>query len=314
MAVLPVIIVSYKTERLLRQCLTALARSEGITLDITVVDNHSQDTSLDMLCREFPTVRVLPQNENRGFAKGVNVGLRSLGFEANQVAQVPAGSTPLVLLLNPDTEVRPDAIRLLVAFMDAHPAASAVGPQLIYPDGRFQHSSFAFPGILQIMLDFYPVHHRLLNSRLNGRYPRSELPFLVDHPLGACMLVRAAAIQQVGLLDEGYFMYVEEVDWCRRMHAAGWQIWTEPRAVVVHHEGQSTRQFREAMVVQLWRSRLRYYRKFYPPAYVACVRAAVRWGLRGERRKIAADSTLDSAEREKRLAAFREVESLWTVK
>ena len=313
MAALPVIIVSYKTERLLRQCLTALARSEGITLDITVVDNNSQDTSLDMVCREFPAVRVVPQSENLGFAKGVNVGLRGLGFQANPLDEAPTSSPPLVLLLNPDAEVRPDAIRTLIAFMDAHPAAGAVGPQLIYPDGKVQHSSFAFPGILQILLDFYPLNHRLLNSRLNGRYPGSEQPFLVDHPLGACMLVRATAIRQVGLLDEGYFMYVEEVDWCRRMQAAGWQIWTEPRAVVVHHEAQSTRQFREAMVVELWRSRLRYYRKFHSPAYVACVRLAVRWGLRGERRKIAKDTTLNPAEREKRLATFRDVESVWMV-
>src|SRR4051812_3421519 len=130
MAALPVIIVSYKTERLLRQCLTALARSEGINLDITVVDNYSQDSSLDMLCREFPAVRVLPQSENLGFARGVNSGLHSLGFEGSQHAEVPAGSPSLVLLLNPDTQVRPDAIRTLVAFMDAHPAAGAVGPQL----------------------------------------------------------------------------------------------------------------------------------------------------------------------------------------
>src|SRR5262249_8668387 len=162
-----------------------------------------QDATVDMVRREFPDVRLLPQCENLGFAKGVNVGLRALGFGATDTPTGDASASPYVLLLNPDTEVRPDAICTLVAFLDAHPAAGAVGPQLIYPDGKFQHSSFRFPGIMQVLLDFHPMHHRLMNSRFNGRYPRSAQPFAVDHPLGACILARAAALRQVGLLDEG---------------------------------------------------------------------------------------------------------------
>src|SRR5262249_53147474 len=135
-------------------------------------------------------------------------------------------------------------------------------------------------------LDFFPLHHRLLDSRVNGRYPRRATAFEIDHPLGACMLARREAIQQVGLLDEGYFMYVEEVDWCRRMRQAGWQIWCEPRAHIPHYEGQATRQFRQAMFVALWRSRMRYFRKYHSPAYVALIRNLIRLGLWNEARKL----------------------------
>ncbi|MEP7198369.1 MAG: glycosyltransferase family 2 protein, partial [Chloroflexota bacterium] len=204
---------------------------------------------------------------------------------------------------------RPDAIALLAQFMQSHPRAGAVGAQLIYPDGRRQQSAFRFPGLAQTFLDFFPLHHRLRDSRLNGRYPQRSTAFEIDHPLGACILARGDAIRQVGLLDEGYFMYVEEVDWCRRIKQAGWDIWCEPRAVIVHHEGQATRQFRAAMFAQLWRSRLRYFRKVHSPFYVACIRAIVRVGLWNEARKLAG-ANVSAAERARRLSAFAEVRAL----
>ncbi len=123
------------------------------------------------------------------------------------------------------------------------------------------------------------------------------------------MLVRSAAIEQVGLMDESYFMYVEEVDWCRRIRRAGWEIWCEPRAVVVHHEGQSTRQFRETMYVQLWQSRLQYFRKYFSPIHLACVRAAIRLGLWNERR-LARAAHMSDVERERRLGAISAVRAL----
>src|SRR5207302_7883633 len=137
-----------------------------------------------------------------------------------------------------------------VDFLEAHPMAAVVGPQLVYADGRFQHSAFHFPGIMQTALDLFPASGRVMASTLNGRYPRRCTPFQIGHPLGACFLTRTEAVSQVGLLDEGYFMYVEEIDWCRRIEQAGWQIWCDPRAVVVHYEGQATRQFPELMTLQ----------------------------------------------------------------
>jgi GT2 family glycosyltransferase len=118
-----------------------------------------------------------------------------------------------------------------------------------------------------------------MDSRLNGRIHASRAT-QIDHPLGACMLIRRQGWQDVGPLDEGYFMYLEEVDWCRRARARGWQIWHEPLARAVHHGGSSTRQQPDTMYAQLWRSRLRYYRRFHGPAFNRVVHAIMRVGLR----------------------------------
>ena len=319
MAVLPVVIVSYNTAALLRRCLAALQQGTGPPLDILVVDNGSRDDTLAMLPAEFPAVSVLAQGRNLGFAAANNVALAALGFAglnaplerstagAGPAAAAPQTSPEYVLLLNPDTEVRPGAINRLLECIDRRPRAAMVGPQLVYPDGRFQHSAFHFPGLAQTLLDLFPMHHRLMNSRFNGRYPARQLPFAVDHPLGACMLVRGATLRAIGLLDEGYFMYVEEVDWCRRMRRAGWEVWCEPRAIVVHHEAQSTRQFRDTMYVQLWRSRDRYFHRYHGRAYVALIHLAMRWGLNRELGRLRRDLTLSADERARRSAAVVQV-------
>ena len=319
MAVLPVVIVSYNTAALLRRCLAALQQATGSALDILVVDNASRDDTLTMLRAEFPAVSVLAQDRNLGFAAANNVALAALGFagftgplevpraKAGLAAAIAQVCPEYVLLLNPDTEVRPDAISTLLECIDRRPRAAMVGPQLIYPDGRFQHSAFRFPGLAQTLLDLFPLHHRLMNSRFNGRYPARQLPFAIDHPLGACMLVRGATLRAIGLLDEGYFMYVEEVDWCRRMRMAGWEVWCEPRALVVHHEAQSTRQFRDTMYVQLWRSRDRYFHRYHGRAYVALVHLAMRWGLNRELSRLRRDPALSADERARRSAAVTQV-------
>ena len=130
------------------------------------------------------------------------------------------------------------------------PRTGLVGPRLVYPDGTFQHSAFRFPSLGQAFLDFFLLHHRLLQSPWNGRYPRALYaagrPFSVDHPLGACMMVRREVVEQVGSLDADYFMYCEEIDWAMRIKRAGWQIGCVPAAEVVHYAGQSARQFRRA--------------------------------------------------------------------
>jgi GT2 family glycosyltransferase len=130
-------------------------------------------------------------------------------------------------------------------------------------------------------LDFFPINHRLIDSRLNGRYPRSDYAraFEIDHPLGAALMVRREAIDQVGPMDEGYFMYAEEVDLCWRIKRAGWQIWYAPDATIVHHQGAATRQFRGEMLVQLHRSRYRFFAKHYPAWFGPAARAVVGLGV-----------------------------------
>lgn len=314
---LAVVIVSYNVRALLAQCLRSLQASldaSGCKAEVLVVDNASIDGSAEMVRAEFPGVRLLEPGENLGFARGNNEALRMLGFgSGDDRADRPFA----VWLLNPDTEVVGDAPARLLAHLRAHPRVGAVGPSLRYGDGRFQHAAFAFPGLRQIFLDLFPSHPRLLESRLNGRYSRElyarGVPFEVDMLLGAALMMRGEALAEVGLLDEDYFMYVEELDWCRRLKRAGWGIEVVPAATVIHHEGQSTRQFREAMFVALWRSRLRYYRKFERPVYVWLVRQLVRLGMTRQARQArreAGAGRLDPKELERRLTAYSEVATL----
>lgn len=258
---LTVVVVSYNTRDLLERCLASLERSSGIATRVVVVDNASSDGSAEMVRARFPDVDLREPGRNLGFAAGNNLVLAEL-------------DTPYVLLLNPDTEVVGDAPAALVGFLREHPRAGLVGGRLVYGDGSFQHSGFDFPSLAQVFLDVYPINHRLTGSRLNGRYPRGwyARPFEIDHPLGACMCMRREAVQ---LMDEGFFMYAEEVDLCRRVKAEGWQIWYTPDATVIHHEGQATRQFRGEMVVALHRSRYRFFAKHYGPWFVRAARAIV---------------------------------------
>jgi N-acetylglucosaminyl-diphospho-decaprenol L-rhamnosyltransferase len=260
-----VLIVSYNTRELLIGSIASVVDEPGV--ETIVFDNASRDGSPDAVATRFPTVELARSATNLGFAAGVN-----------RAAALAHGKEAL-LVLNADAAVCPGALALLLDVLARQPRAAIVGPALRYPDGRQQAAAFRFPGLVQVLLDLFPIN-RLMDSRLNGRVHSSSLPVLIDYPLGACMLIRRAAWQDVGPLDEGYFMYLEEIDWCRRARLRGWQVWHQPAAVAVHHAGSSTRQQPDAMFAQLWRSRLRYYQRFHGPAYNRLVHAVVRLGLR----------------------------------
>lgn len=273
-------------------------------LQVVIVDNASTDGTPDMVRARFPDVQLSVNSENLGFAKASNQGLRM-------------AEGRYWMLLNPDTELErgtPNPFQTLISFMEQHPKAGVCGPTLSYPDGSLQHSAFRFPSLAQVYMDLFPVNWRLRESRWNGRYParwyRRGEPFPIDHPLGAALLVRPSAVKQVGLLDEDYFIYAEEVDWCLRFKRAGWQIWCVPSARIIHHEARSTRQFRDAMFVQLWRSRFTLFRKNYSRAFNAAVRPLIRRGIQhamNEARRSAARGAISQAELDERLAAYRQV-------
>lgn len=286
---LAIVIVSWNVRELLSNCLSSianeLASDPDLSASIWVVDNASEDGSPEMVADRFPEVRLIANSDNRGFAAANNQALREAGFAGDW----PAGELPAyVILLNPDTTLEPGALRGWLEAAAEGPDAGVVGAALRYPDGGFQHSAFAFPSLSQIFFDFFPLHHRLIGSQLNGRYPRAlyeaRAPFRVDHPLGAAMLIRREAILAAGLLDEGYFIYAEEVDWCMRMKAAGWPAICAPAVHVVHHEGQSTRQVNAPMFVRLWESRLRLFARHYGPVFNWAARRLVQLGLCRQRR------------------------------
>lgn len=302
---LSIVIVSYNIRDLLAQCLESLSTNlQSQTSEVFVVDNSSCDGSAAMVRGKFPSAHLIENAENRGFAA------------ANNQAFVQTRGR-YVLMLNPDTEVRAGALETLVEFMDTHPRAGACGGKLEYGDGSLQHSAFAFPSLAQIFLDFFPLHWRLSDSQLNGRYPREwyarGAPFQIDHPLGADFLVRRKVAEQVGWLDDKFFIYCEEIDWAMRIKRAGWQVWCVPQAEIVHHEAQSTRQFRDAMFVELWRARRRLYEKHYSRAFRFAAWQIVRAGLWNEARKVRAAARAGAVrqeELEKRLGAYAQVARL----
>ncbi len=266
--------------RALRSLFAALERS-ALAASVWVVDNASSDGTVEAIGSAFPEVRLIANPTNRGFAAANNQALKAMGFP-----ECSPAAPRYVWFLNPDTEVLGEAPRILLQFMEATPRAGVCGPRLLYPDGGFQHSAFEFPGLAQLFLDLFPLHPRLLESRLNGRYPRTWYargkPFQIGHPLGAAMMVRGEAIRSVGLLDEGYWIYAEEVDWCWRMARAGWERYCVPEAVVIHAGGESARKARPEMIRALWASRLRLYRRYYPrwKFQLACRLVALGAGAR----------------------------------
>jgi N-acetylglucosaminyl-diphospho-decaprenol L-rhamnosyltransferase len=293
---LAVVIVSFNTRDLLDACLTALSADvhateidgQPIHAATWVVDNASADGSADMVAMRHPQVHVLALDTNLGFTAANNLVLDrwvehpDVNLDPSAAKFAPDRRPDFVLLLNPDTEIQPGAIAALIRALQAAPDAAVAGPRLAYGDGRFQHGAFRFPGIIQTWLDLFPVA-RLSESRLNGRYPRAIYergrPFGVDFVLGACMLVRGTALGAVGPLDTGFFMYCEEIDWCRRFRAAGWRTLCVPAALVVHHAGASTRQFRGPTFTALWRSRRRYFAKHAPRGKRVIIDAIIRLGL-----------------------------------
>jgi GT2 family glycosyltransferase len=302
---LSIIVVSWNVRDLLAACLASVYRSlQGTEYNVLVVDNASSDGSADMVRERFPQAHLIANADNKGFSAA-----------NNQAMEETRGRH--VVLLNPDTELRDNALGILLRFMDDRPAAGMAGPRLIYGDGGFQHSAFGFPSLAQAFFDFFPAHYRLQESRLNGRYPRSLYasghPFAIDHPLGACMMVRREAIKQVGHMDEQFFMYCEEVDWAMRIKRAGWGVYCVPAAEVVHHAGQSTRQFRDEMFVALWRSRFRLFTKHRGTFYNWAVRRIVRVGLQSQERRArcqAEAGMISGGELAGRLAAYQRVREM----
>jgi GT2 family glycosyltransferase len=264
---LAVVIVSWNVRDLLGSCLRSCLddlKGSGLKARIAVVDSASSDGTPAMVREAFGEVELIASEDNIGFVKGNNLALRRLGFGGPATV---TGRPRYVWLLNPDTRVQPGAIKALVDFMDATPRSGLCGPKLENPDGSLQMGAFAFPGLAQLLIETQPRLARFRDSRLDGRYPRAlfagSTPFRIGSPLGAAMLARAETIEHVGLLDEGFEMYCEEIDWAMRMRQAGWERWCVPAAVVTHYGGASSGQASARTEAIKWRSRRRYYAKHY---------------------------------------------------
>lgn len=258
-----VVVVSFNTRDLLRECLTTLAREAGgVTYEAIVVDNDSRDGSADMVAAEFPDAVLIRAGGNLGFAAANNRGFA-----------VARGR--YVVLLNSDAFLTPGALPLSVRKMDADPRIGIGGARLVGRDGSWQPSARMFPSLLNDFLTLSGLAARKPRSRFFGRFDRTWAsagePASVDWVPGAFSIVRREVLDRVGFFDEAFFLYYEEVDLCRRTKAAGWTVWYWPDVVVVHLGGESSKTLKRLSMsssgsqLTLWRMRagLLYYRKHH---------------------------------------------------
>lgn len=248
-----IIIVNWNTREILSDCLRSVyEQTSNIDFEVIVVDNKSSDGSVNMVKNNFPWVLLLENNINRGFAAANNQGI-----------EISKGR--YVLLLNSDTVVLDKAIEKTIAFAEVHPKAAVVGCKVLNPDRSLQSSCFMLPSILNLTLWVTYLYKLFPKSSFFGRermnwWDRDSV-MDVDVITGCFMLVRREAIEQVGTMDEQFFMYFEETDWCYRFKQAGWMNVFMPEAEIIHLGGASSRQVRIKTVNQWRKSMLLFYKK-----------------------------------------------------
>jgi N-acetylglucosaminyl-diphospho-decaprenol L-rhamnosyltransferase len=264
---LGIVIVNWNTRDYLRRCLTSVYGSRGeFTYKVVVVDNGSDDGSVEMVRAEFPQAELISGHGNVGYPAGNNLGLRALGF-ADAPGQPDPDAPRYALLLNPDTELPPDALAVMLRFMETYPQAGVSGPKLVLGNGSLDlacRRSFPTPEIsfyrMIGLARLFPKHRRF--GQYNLTYLDENQTAEVDSVVGAFMLVRGEAIWQVGLLDESFFMYAEDLDWAKRIKDAGWKVLYYPEVEVLHVKRAASRQSRRARV-EFWRAMLIFYDKHY---------------------------------------------------
>lgn len=254
---LSLVMVYYRAPDAMRACLASLpAALAGLTAEILVVDNASGDGMAGEIRRDHPAIRLFENDQNVGFARGVNRGLAEARGRC-------------VALLNPDTRVEPGAFARLVAHLDAHPETGAVGPKILDPDGTVQLSCRRFPTHWTGFFNRYSLLTRLFP---HNPWSRDYLMLDFDHATtravdwisGACLVTRRDVIERVGPMDGEFFLFNEDVDWCRRMHAAGYRVVYLPEAVCMHEIGASKGAIPAWLIWRRHRGMRHYFHKHHP--------------------------------------------------
>ncbi len=258
------VVVTHRTPELAVRCAESL-RDAAIVDDVVIVDTAGRARKTE----EAWGFKVLTTADNRGFGAALNQGATEVDGE-------------YLLLTNADVYFEIGAVDRLVAGLREHPQWAVAAPTLRDPAGMVQESSFRFPGLAQSLIDLVPAPALLRRSRFNGRYPAgwaTTRDFEIDHPLGACLLVRREAFAEVGGFDEDFLLYSEEIDFCRRLAKAGWKSGHVAAAAAVHVGGASTGQDRNRMLEQLYISRAKYFDAHHGRAYAAAARVLMAAGL-----------------------------------
>jgi len=259
---LSVVIVSWNVADLLAACLRSIAATCPAGTEVIVVDSASSDDTVQRVRAEFPHVTLLAQAENVGFSRGNNLGLAAAHGEYH-------------LLLNPDTELLDGAVTTLIRYLAAHPAVGIAGPQTLNPDGSVQSTRRRFPtprlaAFESTWLERFAPRRWLEAYRVRDAGDDDTMP--VDWVQGSCLLARRQVYDHIGGLDDGFVMYSEELDWCRRAKNAGWSVVYVGAARIVHHGGQSSAQVPAATHIRFNQSKLRYFRKYHGRATAQALR------------------------------------------
>src|SRR6266849_9928986 len=255
---LSVIIVSFNSSPFLTGCLSSVFAQAGrFPFEVIVVDNASVDNSVEIMHAKFPRVRVIANTMNKGFAAANNQGVR-------------ISSGEYILLLNPDTILHEGCLTSLVDFMGEHPDAAAAGPKIFNSDGSLQRTGVTFPSLRGVFVESLFLDLLFPSTRVFGTHRRvydsPEVVLDVDYLQGACLMIRRKALDQVGLLDEEYFIYFEETDLCYRLKRKRWRVLYNPSASIVHIGGSGAAFYGKPELVNFHRSYLTYLRKHEPAA------------------------------------------------
>ena len=252
---LSIVIVNWNTRDHLLRCLELIrANLAAGEFEVVVVDNASSDESAELVREHVSGVTLIENSENLGYAEANNQG-------------IAASSGDYILLLNPDTEVKPGTLDTLLAFGKSHPDAAAVGCRLVGPDGEVQRSCRSFPKPLGVLFEYTGLSHLFPRSRLFGSYRMTYFDYShdaeVDQPMASCLLISRKAWDQVGKFDQDFPIFFNEVDWCYRAKQMGWKVYFTAGAEVTHYGGASTRQVKPQMVRESHQSLCRFYEKHY---------------------------------------------------
>jgi GT2 family glycosyltransferase len=266
-------IVSYHTRDLLHDCLSSIYKTvDSLSFEIVIVDNHSEDGTVEMLCSEFPNVRLLVNDHNAGYTRPNNQAIRE-------------SKGRYIVLLNPDTLVKPNTFVELLKFLETHSEVGIVGPKVLNRDGTMQKQcrrsearpwdSFCyFSGLSRL----FPHDKRFAGYLMT--YLDEDLTHEAEAVSGSCMMIRRRVIEQIGYQDENFFAYQEDTDYCRRARLVGWKVFYNPSAQIIHYGGEggsSVQPFRS--IVEWHRSYYLYYRKHFARDYFFVFNAIYYLGM-----------------------------------
>ena len=268
---LSIIIVCYNDGALVLNLLdSVLSHTFLREYEIIMVDNASRDGSADMVAKSHPDVKIMRNEINKGFPTAVNEGIKASRGE-------------YVLLLNPDIRVKERAIDILIEFMDSHPRAGAVGGKIINTDGSIQLSGKSFPDPMVMLFVTFDLHRIFPNNPVTKKYYHSLEDYgkthEVEHLMASFLMVRRSVIDKVGLMDEHFFLYCDDVDWCYRIHNAGYEIWYVPSSEVTHAKGATTSRESYRGIVEYHKSAWYFYKKYYYDKYPKALSALFFVGL-----------------------------------